>query len=67
MPIALCHIFWNPKLFQTYTRLNLNSLIGGKQASEEPIPVQTHSLAVNSARLDWVYVLAWIPLEESRV
>ena len=43
IPIALWHIFWNPKPFQTYTQLNLNSSIGGKQASEEPIPDQKQS------------------------
>ena len=43
MPIALWHIFWNLKLFQTYTQLNQNSLIGGKQARKKPIPVQTQS------------------------
>ena len=35
--------FGTPSFFQTYTQLNLNSSIGGKQASEEPIPVQTPS------------------------
>ena len=35
MPIALWHIFWNPKLFQTYTQLNLNSSIGGNSGQKE--------------------------------
>ena len=43
MPIALWHIFWNPKLFSYYTQLNLISSIGGKQACKKPIPVQTQS------------------------
>ena len=53
MPIALWHIFWNPKLFQTYTQLNLNSSIGGKQASKKPIPVQTQSF-------DSQFCLSWL-------
>ena len=55
MPIALWHIFWNPKLFQTYTQLNLNSLIGGKQASKKPIPVQTQSFD-SQFRSSWLGV-----------
>ena len=55
MPIALWHIFWNPKLFQTYTQLNLNSSIGGKQASKKPIPVQTQSFD-SRFRLYWLGV-----------
>ena len=43
IPIALWHIFWNPKPFQTYTQLNLNNSNGGKQESEEPIPDQKQS------------------------
>ena len=55
MPIALWHIFWNPKLFQTYTRLNLNGSIGGKEASKKPIPVQMHSFD-SRFRLYWLGV-----------
>ena len=43
MPIALWYIFWNPKLFQTYTQLDLSSSSGEKQASNKPIPHQTQS------------------------
>ena len=54
MPIALWHIFWNPKPFQTYTQLNLNSWIGGKQAGKKPIPIETQSFdrRFRSPRLD---------------
>ena len=55
MPIALWHIFWNPKLFQTYTQLNLNSWIGGKQAGKKPIPVQTQSFD-SRFRTSWLDV-----------
>ena len=55
MPIALWHIFWNPKLFQTYTQLNLNSWIGGKQAGKKPIPVQTQSFD-SRFRTSWLGV-----------
>ena len=41
LPIAL--FFWTPNFFQTYTRLNLNSSIGGKEASKKPITVQMQS------------------------
>ena len=41
MPIGT--YFGPPKFFQTYTQLNLNSWIGGKQAGKKPIPVQTQS------------------------
>ena len=55
MPIALWHIFWNPKLFQTYTQLSLNSWIGGKQAGKKPIPVQTQSFD-SRFRTSWLGV-----------
>ena len=62
MPIALWHIFWNSKLFQTYTQLNLNSWIGGKQAGEKPIPVQMQSFEYGC--FDWLYGLIMVPPEE---
>ena len=55
MPIALWHIFWNPKLFQTYTQLSLNSWIGGKQAGKKPIPVQMQSFD-SRFRTSWLGV-----------
>ena len=43
MPIALWQIFWNPKLLQSYSLLDLSSSSGEKQASNKPIPHQTQS------------------------
>ena len=51
MPIALWHIFWNPKLFQTYSQPNLNSSNRGKQASKQPIPVQSLDSQIRSSWL----------------
>ena len=40
---TVAHILESPNFFQTYTRLNLNGSIGGKEASKKSIPVQMHS------------------------
>ena len=68
IPIALWHIFWNPKLFS-----NLHSAEFELLHWRENRPVRSQLLfksnlsTVDSICLDWVYVLAWVPPEESKV
>ena len=48
--------FGTPEFFQTYTQLNLNSWIGGKQASKKPIPVQMQSF---NSRIWSFWLVVW--------
>jgi hypothetical protein len=62
MPIALWQIFWNPKLLQSYSLLDLSSSSGEKQASNKPIPHQTQSF---DRRICSFWLVVW-PRKGSR-
>ena len=66
MPIALWHIFWNPKLFSNLLSWIWTARLEGNRPVRSQFLFKRNLLTVNSARLDWVYVLARVPPEESR-
>ena len=66
IPIALWHIFWNPKLF---FKLTLSWIWTARLEGNRPVRSQflfkRNLLTVDSACIDWVFVLPRVPQKNS--